>query len=75
MQQLMTLVWGPSEVYVCGDPNCRSKVLVLEGPHLDPQAPALPRCVCGSILEIGGSVIVQSHPSDAFDQDPSEVRE
>jgi hypothetical protein len=79
MPQYLTLLWRPCEVYVCGDPDCRSKVLVLQGPKKDPHLPSLPRCVCGSVLEVRGSVDgiqdVESHPSDLFDQDPNEVRE
>ena len=79
MAQVMNLVWSASEVYMCGDPDCRSKVLVLQGPQKEPHLPALPRCVCGSILEIRGSVEgvqeVKPPSSDAFDQDPNEVRE
>jgi hypothetical protein len=79
MQQPLTLVWSPCEVYVCGDPDCGSKVLVLKGPQQDPHIPTLPKCVCGSILEVRGSVEsvgdVKSQPSDLFDQDPHEYRE
>ena len=79
MQQLLTLVWSPCDVYVCGDPDCGSKVLVLRGPQKEPHLPTLPRCVCGSILEAGGSVEsvgeVKSQPSDLVDHDPNEYRE
>jgi len=50
------LCWSSCEIYVCGDPDCRSKVLVLQPPAKDPRRPELPRCVCGSVLEIEGSV-------------------
>jgi len=79
MQQLLTLVWSPCEVYVCGDPECGSKVLVLKGPQKDPHLPALPKCVCGSILEVSGSVEgigdPQSQPPDHLDPDPNLYRE
>ena len=77
MQQFLTLVWDASEVYVCGD--CRSNVLVLQGPQKDPLVPTLPRCVCGSILEVCGSVEgvqdLKAEGSDLIDQDPNECRE
>lgn len=79
MRHLMTLVWSPSEVYVCGDPDCRSKMLILQGPQKELHLPTLPRCVCGSILEVSGSVEAipdeKSPTSDLFDQDPNEYRE
>lgn len=79
MQPLTTLVWSPCDVYVCGDPDCHSKVLVLQGPQKEPHLPALPRCVCGNILEVGGSVESlpdqESPTRDLVDQDPNEVRE
>jgi hypothetical protein len=67
-----------SEVYLCGDPDCRSKLLVLQGPQKEPHRAALPRCVCGSVLEVRGSVEVTPElrsSSETFDQDPNEVRE
>lgn len=79
MEQLMKSVWSPSEVYVCGDPECRSKVLILQGPEKTSHPPTLPRCVCGSILEISGSVEgfqdLKGHASPLVDQGPDEARE
>jgi hypothetical protein len=76
MEQLLKLVWSPSEIYVCGDPDCRSKVLILQSPQKDPRSPTLPRCVCGSILEVSGSIEgvhdVKPRASQCFDQDNRE---
>jgi hypothetical protein len=76
MQQLTSLVWSPCEVYTCGDPNCGSKVLVLRAPEKPPDRFSLPRCVCGSILEVSGSMdTVEDLRPQFFDQNPDEVRE
>jgi hypothetical protein len=69
------VLWGPCEIYVCGDPDCRSKVLVLQAPHQEPRHPLLPRCVCGSILEISGSVVSVSLAWESTGWDPSDDRE
>src|SRR5262249_45164509 len=71
------LLWGPCEVYVCGDPDCRSKVLVLQPPQQEPRHPTLPRCVCGSILHIGGTstMVPEWIPPQGWVCDPSEERE
>ena len=74
MPQYLTLGWRPCEVYVCGDPECGSKVLILKGPQKDPHLPALPRCVCGSILEVSGSVEGVEGSSD-IEPEPNENRE
>jgi hypothetical protein len=68
-------LWGPGEVYVCGDPECRSEVLVLKSPGKPPRRPSLPRCVCGSILESGGSVAPVTEDAGAPSRDASEERE
>jgi hypothetical protein len=74
------LIWGSGEVYVCGDPDCRSRVLVLESPIKKPAHPTLPRCLCGNILEIAGSVspVHENTPvpaGEGLDRDPAEERE
>jgi hypothetical protein len=75
-----SLIWGPGEVYVCGDPDCRSKVLVLESPFKESAHPTLPRCFCGNILEIAGSVasVPEDTPAPSGEgpkRDPAEERE
>jgi hypothetical protein len=49
-------MWSPGEIYVCGDPDCRSRVLILGSSLQDPAHLTLPKCVCGTILEIAGTV-------------------
>jgi hypothetical protein len=63
-ETVANLTWGACDVYVCGDPECRSKVLVLDPPRKLPHHIELPRCVCGNILEAGGTVlaIVKQEP-------------
>ena len=76
----MSLLWSLGEIYVCGDPDCRSEVLVLRSPQKYPHRPTLPRCVCGSVLEIGGSVSAKTEPvltasADAPRRQPEDVPE
>jgi len=74
------VVWSSGEVYVCGDPDCRSRILVLESSIKEPAHPTLPRCVCGSILELAGSVspVYEKKPAllgEGPNRDPGEERE
>jgi hypothetical protein len=68
-------LWGDCDIYVCSNPECRSKVLVLEGPLRDPERPAAPRCVCGKALERSGTVAPVSPAWGACDVDPCQERE
>jgi hypothetical protein len=74
------VIWGSGEAYVCGDPDCRSRVLVLESPKKEPAHPTLPRCVCGNMFELAGSVspVYEKSPvllGEVPERDPAEERE
>jgi hypothetical protein len=79
VQHVMTWVWSVGEVYACGDPDCSSEVLVLRGPRKDFQPPMNPRCVCGSILELRGTVEAvydqKPHSSGLVENTSDQVRE
>jgi hypothetical protein len=45
------MTWQPCDFYQCVNPECRSKVLVLQSPRTTSRPFAPPLCVCGQRLE------------------------
>lgn len=64
----MNHVWDLGDIYECGNPECRSKVLVVQSSRAAQSSLWTPQCICGSVLEYRGpvaSTFVMPEPAHA----------